>query len=474
LAFGQGVSVSLAPTPQFMQFDQSGRPLAFGCVFTYATGTTTQIPTYTDVTGITQNQNPVILTAGGTANIWVQSGIAYTFKVKSAGGVQCASGATLYTVNGIGGGASSLVTVVAFNTTLTFQDASQNQLFTLTLTGNASSLPLTAIGVSPPGIITWQITQDAVGNRTFAWPSNVIGGCTIAGGANQVSTQMFIWNGTNATAIGPCVTGTGPALNIGSLLATGAVIANSFTSGNPNPALSGSVRLASADWITWRNNANSGDVILAKNAADNLIYPNGLSLGGGTALATTNQSGTGNICMTTNCQLVTPALNGVTVSGTPAAGQGIVATSPTAASWGNIGSFNAPQRVVLGSPVALPINTQTIVLTESVTFPSTAGTYRADVRYGAWATVGANICSAEVIDTTNSRAWALSGQNPNGSGFVGLSGSEISSQTYAAGATATFTLQLACNAASTATINGSFSFSPQEPTYLSVTPVLSN
>jgi hypothetical protein len=44
-----------------------------------------------------------------------------------------------------------------------------------------------------------------------------------------------------------------------------------------------------------------------------------LSLNSGTPLATTNQSGTGNLCMTTNCALVTPSVNSVTMQNSPGA-----------------------------------------------------------------------------------------------------------------------------------------------------------
>jgi len=137
-------------------------------------------------------------------------------------------------------------------------------------------------------------------------------------------------------------------------------------------------------------------------------------------------------------------------------------------------SFNAPQRVALGGTVALTGGAQTIVLTESVTFPASGGPYRADVRYGVWVTAGGvNECGAEVIDTTNNRAFALSGQDGNGSvPEKGMAASEVSSATYAAGATATFTLQMICVDTSGATVNSAnFTFSPAEASYLSVTPV---
>ena len=218
------VTVVPIPLPRFQAIDGSGRPLAFGCAFTYSSGTTTPVDSYTDSSGTTKNQNPVILSANGSANIWLLAGQNYTIKVKSSGGTQCASGSTIYTVNGIGGGASVLTTVVPFSSSPTFTDISQNQLFEMTLTGNAAALPLLVVGVTPPGLITFQITQDASGGHTFSWPANVIGGAPIGLNANQVTTQEFIWNGTTATAIGPAVTGTGPALSTGSLTASGTVL----------------------------------------------------------------------------------------------------------------------------------------------------------------------------------------------------------------------------------------------------------
>lgn len=134
-----------------------------------------------------------------------------------------------------------------------------------------------------------------------------------------------------------------------------------------------------------------------------------------------------------------------------------------------------PQRVALGAPVALVANTQTIVLTESVAFPATGGPYKADSRYGAWITAGPDACAAEIIDTTNSRAFALAAQDGNGGGFIALTGSEISTASYTAGSSATFTLQIQCNVGHNVTVNsGLFTFTPAEATYLSVTPVISN
>lgn len=197
-------AVALAPLPQLQFFDQTGLPLAFGCVFTYQTGTTTPQDTYTDSSGLTKNQNPVILSAGGSANIWLIAGQGYSFRLKSSGGSNCSSGSTLYTVNGIGlTGSTVLTTAVPYSASPTFTDAAQNQLFTMTLTGNATSNPMTFVGVTPPGIITFQITQDGSGSHSFSYPSNIVGGATISSTANVTTQQTFLWNGTNATALGP-------------------------------------------------------------------------------------------------------------------------------------------------------------------------------------------------------------------------------------------------------------------------------
>ena len=210
----------LAPVPQLQFFDQTGIPLAFGCVFTYQVGTTTPLATYTDYTGVTLNPNPVPLSGGGSANIWLQAGQAYTFRVKAAGGTNCASGSTLYTVDGIGGGSTTLTTVVPYSSTPAFTVAAQNQLFEITLTGNASAQPLTFVGITPPSLITFQITEDGSGGHTFSWPANSIGGAPINVSANQVTTQTFVYNGSNASAIGPGMIGNGPAVSVGSLTAS--------------------------------------------------------------------------------------------------------------------------------------------------------------------------------------------------------------------------------------------------------------
>lgn len=103
VAFGHSqTAVTLIPVPKAQFLDNSGVPLASGCVFTYAAGTTTPQTTYSESSGTSANTNPVILDSAGRANIWL-AGQAYKFVLKSSGGVNCASGSTIWTVDGVDG-----------------------------------------------------------------------------------------------------------------------------------------------------------------------------------------------------------------------------------------------------------------------------------------------------------------------------------------------------------------------------------
>jgi hypothetical protein len=92
------MAVSLAPVAHQQFFAANGSPLAGGFIFTYSAGTTNPLATFTDSTGSTPNPNPIILDAGGFANIWLSSNIAYKFVVQNSASV------TQWTVDNIIGG----------------------------------------------------------------------------------------------------------------------------------------------------------------------------------------------------------------------------------------------------------------------------------------------------------------------------------------------------------------------------------
>jgi hypothetical protein len=67
-------------------FDDNGIPLVAGKLYTYASGTTTPLATYTTSAGTVANTNPIILNAGGrTPNeIWLATGVLFKFVLKTS------------------------------------------------------------------------------------------------------------------------------------------------------------------------------------------------------------------------------------------------------------------------------------------------------------------------------------------------------------------------------------------------------
>lgn len=82
------MAVSLTPFTKSQWFDSNGKPLAAGKLFTYAAGTTTPQASYTDSTGSTPNANPVILDAGGFADVWLTTGLLYKLVMQNSAGSQ--------------------------------------------------------------------------------------------------------------------------------------------------------------------------------------------------------------------------------------------------------------------------------------------------------------------------------------------------------------------------------------------------
>jgi len=97
-----------------------------------------------------------------------------------------------------GGPVISGLNAVSFSATPTF-DARLGNTQKITLTGNVTSSTLS--NASAGEQINFIICQDATGNRTFAWPSNMKGGMTIGATASKCSAQTFIFDGTNAYAL---------------------------------------------------------------------------------------------------------------------------------------------------------------------------------------------------------------------------------------------------------------------------------
>ena len=94
-----------------------------------------------------------------------------------------------------------VATVVASSPSPAFLMQGNVQLFQITLTNDVSTPTLLTAGMAVPALIIFEITQDAVGGRNFAWPPNVIGGVSPNVGASETTSQLFYFDGTYALAL---------------------------------------------------------------------------------------------------------------------------------------------------------------------------------------------------------------------------------------------------------------------------------
>ena len=83
------VNISLFAGAGAQFFDDNGVPLSGGLLYTYAAGTTTAAATYTSVTGLSANPNPIVLDAGGRVpnEVWLNTNASYKFVLEDADSV---------------------------------------------------------------------------------------------------------------------------------------------------------------------------------------------------------------------------------------------------------------------------------------------------------------------------------------------------------------------------------------------------
>jgi microcystin-dependent protein len=118
----------VTPTAKTQFIGADGQPLVGGKLYTYAAGTTTPSPTYTDNTGATPNANPVILDSRGEANIWLGES-TYKFKLTDANDVE------IWTVDYISAPTTALSPVLTGNVTISSDSSGPALKITQTGTG---------------------------------------------------------------------------------------------------------------------------------------------------------------------------------------------------------------------------------------------------------------------------------------------------------------------------------------------------
>jgi hypothetical protein len=137
----------VTPTPkaQFLMLD--GTPLVGGKVYTYAAGTTTPQVTYTDSTGGTPNENPVLLDSRGEANIWLGAS-AYKFRLTDENDVE------IWTVDNVAPPTTAVSPVLSGNVTISTESIYPALKITQTGSGNALVVQDSTDPDSTPFVIT--------------------------------------------------------------------------------------------------------------------------------------------------------------------------------------------------------------------------------------------------------------------------------------------------------------------------------
>jgi hypothetical protein len=89
-------------------FDNNGKPLTSGVLYSFQAGTSTQQATYTDYTGLFPNPNPIPFGSGARISIWLLSGAYYKFVLCSQNdGAFCAPADVLFSVDQVPGSGAS-------------------------------------------------------------------------------------------------------------------------------------------------------------------------------------------------------------------------------------------------------------------------------------------------------------------------------------------------------------------------------
>jgi hypothetical protein len=345
-AFAQ--SVTLAPAPQFTSFLQNGQPNSFGCVFTFASGTSTPLSTNTDYISGTLNSNPVLLTAGGTAGIWFQTGLLYRVVVTTTDNAACSKplgsgGATIYTVDGVN---SSLL-----NTANTW-DASQT--FTATTYFTMSDLQLvfgtsgsqTTLDIPPTAGNYILHGPPIVGNDTLlnknspAITTPVINGCGIT---NSPGTYICIPNNSstatvlNSLAILTGAPSTATVVPIAGTGAVGIVTAGAGVTGSATIQQSGTAP------CIFDGATIAGDSVVVSSSVAGECHDSG-SAGSpsaiGTVLSSNGGGGTYNIVLTPSVRgIVCSSATNSTVTGNTTAPQVISTCAFPAGALNSVGKM---------------------------------------------------------------------------------------------------------------------------------------
>jgi hypothetical protein len=474
-------------------YSNTGVPLTSGVLYTYAAGTTTLQPTFTDSTGTVQNPNPIPFGSGARATIWLTSGLPYKFVLCAQNdGASCAAGDVLYSVDqvvaGIGSSGSSTFTGIFVS---------------------SSSSPATAgaLRLANSDQICWRNSAGTAnlcfsmnGNNLLNWAGGSLSMPQIASIAAQCTAGFdYIWADNTANRWMMCnnggtaqqIVGTGGGINqsdqVISLDFSGSIfpLGAAPTSGQYLQDIGGTIVGTNGLTQTYTNAASIGTTLneIAKltGAPSTVVNTTTSDTGGQVGICFANCGTTGSATIALAGQ-VSCVFDGSSTAGdyvqisTTVAGNchdvganypspgsviGRVLTTNSGAGTYGIDLFPAEIRSPvavqlftnknLASNVPVTANTTTTIDSISVTMPSSGGPFRVLVTYAYYMNGGVN-GECWVEDGTN--FWALWEEQTAGN-ILMCSGSQWSPTTYANGAAKTFTVQTFNTGATAATTVGS-------------------
>ena len=307
-------------------FDDNGSPLVGGKLYTYASGTTTPLATYTTSAGTVANTNPIILNAGGrTPNeIWLATGVLFKFVLKTSTdvligtydgipsvndpfGIYSQLGSVAGT-NAITATATPTLTAYASGATYSFVAANTNTgAATLSIDGLAakSITKNGSVALSAGDVQSGKMMLVEYDGTTFQLLNNIVYGGSITNGTIvSLTAPMSVANG-----------GTGVAT-----LTTNNVVLGNGASAVQFVAPSTSGNLLTSDGTTW---ASTTPAIIAPTAIGQVPFStNGTSYTATqkitqmTAVASTSGTSIDFTSIPSWVKRITVMLSGVSTNGT--------------------------------------------------------------------------------------------------------------------------------------------------------------
>lgn len=229
------MTAALLPVPVLKFTDVNGVPLAGGLVYTYVTGTTTPLATYTDSTGTVANPNPVVLDSTGAASIWISGN--YTINLTDANNVQQPNYPQngvqdLFTADNVTATSTTSLTISSTSQTLAIQIGRYfpTGIFLLIVDNNDETKWMHGQVTAYVGTeLTVNVTTiSGSGTNSSSWTVSLSGpvgpqgatggtGTGITGPGTTTVGHVVLWNAVNGTTVSDAGygLGTAAALNVG-------------------------------------------------------------------------------------------------------------------------------------------------------------------------------------------------------------------------------------------------------------------